>query len=47
MIDGFKVGNGLKQGGGLAPNFFHIALECVKGNCQCKTHQQYFTNQFN
>ena len=29
MMDGFKVGTGLKQGGGLAHNFFNIALEYV------------------
>jgi hypothetical protein len=27
IADGFKVGNGLKQGDGLAPNLFNIALE--------------------
>ena len=27
MTDGFKVGNGLKQGDGLTPNLFDIALE--------------------
>jgi hypothetical protein len=27
--DGFKVGTGLKQGDGLAPNRFNIALEYV------------------
>jgi len=26
MTDGFKVGNGLKQEDGLAPNFFNTAL---------------------
>ena len=29
MNDGFKVGNGLKQGDGLAPTFFNVALEYV------------------
>jgi hypothetical protein len=29
MTDGFKVGNGLKQRDGLAPNLFNIALKCV------------------
>jgi hypothetical protein len=29
MTDGFKVRNGLKQGDGLAPNLFNIALEYV------------------
>ena len=29
ITDGFKVGNGLKQGDGLAPNLFNIALEYV------------------
>jgi len=29
MMDGFKVGTGLKQGDGLAPNLFNIALEYV------------------
>jgi sorting nexin-29 len=29
MADGFKVGNGLKQGDGLVPNLFNIALEYV------------------
>jgi len=27
MMDCFKVGTGLKQGEGLAPNLFNIALE--------------------
>jgi hypothetical protein len=29
MTDGFKVGNGLTQGDGLAPNLFNIPLEYV------------------
>jgi len=29
MTDGFKVGTGLKQGVGLAPSLFNIALEYV------------------
>ena len=29
IADGFKVGNGLKQGDGLAPNLFNIALEYI------------------
>jgi hypothetical protein len=29
MTDGFKAGNGLKQGDIVAPNFFIIALEYV------------------
>jgi Reverse transcriptase (RNA-dependent DNA polymerase). len=29
MTDGFKVGNGLKQGDGLAPNLFTTAMEYV------------------
>jgi hypothetical protein len=29
MTDGFKVGTGLKQGDGLAPNLFNTALEYV------------------
>jgi hypothetical protein len=29
VTDGFKVGNGLKQGDGLAPNLFNIALGYV------------------
>jgi hypothetical protein len=29
ITDGFKVGNGLKQGDGLAPNVFSIVLEYV------------------
>jgi hypothetical protein len=29
MTDGFQVGNGLKQGDGLAPNLFNIALGYV------------------
>jgi len=31
MNDGFMVGNGLKQGNGLAPTFFNIALEYLIG----------------
>jgi hypothetical protein len=29
MTDGFKLGNGLKQGDGLAPSLFNIALKYV------------------
>jgi hypothetical protein len=29
IADGFKLGNGLKQGDGLAPNLFNTALEYV------------------
>jgi len=29
MTDGFKVGNGFKQGDGLASILFNIASECV------------------
>lgn len=29
MTAGFKVGSGLKQGDGLAPNLFNIAMEYV------------------
>jgi len=29
MTDGFKVGNGLKQGDGSAPNPFNITVEYV------------------
>jgi len=29
VTDSCKVGNGLKQGDGLAPDLFNIALECV------------------
>jgi hypothetical protein len=29
MTDGFKVGTGLKQGDGLAPNLFNIELKYV------------------
>jgi hypothetical protein len=29
ITDGFRVGNGLKQGNGLAPNIFNIALKYV------------------
>ena len=29
MTDGFKVGNGLKQGNGLVPNLFNTALKYV------------------
>ena len=29
MMDGFKIGTELKQGEGLAPNCFNIALEYV------------------
>jgi hypothetical protein len=29
ITNGFKVGNGLKQGDGLAPDLFNIALEYV------------------
>jgi len=37
MTDGFQVGTGLKQGDGLAPNLFNIALECVIGKFSVKT----------
>ena len=29
MTDGFKVGNGLKQGDGMVPNLFNIALKYI------------------
>jgi hypothetical protein len=29
ITDGFKVGNGLKQGAGSVPNLFNIVLEYV------------------
>jgi hypothetical protein len=29
VTDGFRVGNGSKQGDGLAPNVFNIALKYV------------------
>jgi len=45
MTDGFQVGNGLKQGDGLAPNLFNIALEYVIRQLSVKLHQQYFINQ--
>ena len=32
MNDGFKVGNGLKQGDGLAPGLSSVALQCVANN---------------
>jgi hypothetical protein len=37
MTNGFKVGNGLKQGDGLAPHLFNIAMDWQKSN------PQYFT----
>jgi hypothetical protein len=34
MTDGFKVRNGLKQGDGLAPNFFNTALHIAASRSQ-------------
>ena len=47
MKDGFKVGIGLKQGDGLAPNLFNIALEYVIRQLSVQTTSQYFINQYN
>ena len=34
MTDGFKVGNGLKQRDGLAPNLFNVVMEQEYNSCQ-------------
>ena len=42
MTDGFKVGTGLKQGDGLAPSFFNIALEYVLRQLSVQTTSTTF-----
>jgi len=42
MTDGFKVGTGLKQGDGLAPNLFNIALEYVIRQLSVQTTSTIF-----
>ena len=42
MTDGFKVGTGLKQGDGLAPNLFNIALENVIRQLSVQTTSTIF-----
>ena len=42
MTDGFKAGTGLKQGGGLAPNIFNIALEYVIRQLKVQTTSTKF-----
>jgi hypothetical protein len=42
MTDGFKVGTGLKQGDGLVPNLFNIALEYVIRKLSVQTTLKMF-----
>jgi len=42
MTDGFKVGNGLKQGDGLTPNLFNIALGNVVRQLSVQTTSTIF-----
>jgi ribosomal protein L39E len=42
MMDGFKVGTGLKQGDGLAPNLFNIALEYIIRQLSVQTTSTIF-----
>jgi hypothetical protein len=42
MTDGFKVRNGLKQGDGLAPNLFNIALEYIIRQLTVQTKSTIF-----
>jgi hypothetical protein len=42
MTDGFKVGTGLKQGDGLAPSHFNIALEYVIRQLSVQTTSTIF-----
>jgi len=48
VTDGFRVGNGLKEGDGLAPNLFNIALKYVIGllSVQVKSTIFYISLQF-
>ena len=48
VTDGFRVGNGLKQGDGLAPNLFNIAMKYVIGllSVQVKSTIFYVSLQF-
>jgi len=42
MTDGFKIGTGLKQGDGQAPNLFNIALEYVTRQLSVQTTSTVF-----
>jgi hypothetical protein len=42
MTDGFEVRNGLKQGDGLAPNLFNLALEYVIRQLSLQTKSTIF-----
>jgi hypothetical protein len=42
MTDGFQVGNGLKQGDGLAPNLFNTALEYIIRQLSVQTTSTVF-----
>ena len=42
MMDGFQVGTGLKQGDGLAPKLFNIALEYVIRKLSVQTTSTIF-----
>jgi hypothetical protein len=42
MSDGFKVGNGLSQGYGLAPTLFNIALENVRRQLSVRVESTIF-----
>jgi hypothetical protein len=42
MADGYKVGTALKQGDGLAPNLFNIALEYVIRQLSVQTKPTIF-----
>jgi hypothetical protein len=42
MMDGFKVGTGLKQADGLAPNLFNMALEYVIRQLSVQTTSTIF-----
>jgi hypothetical protein len=42
MMDGFTVETGLKQGDGLAPNLFNIALEYVVTQLSVQTTSSIF-----
>jgi hypothetical protein len=42
MSDGFKVGNGLSQGYGLAPTLFNIALEHARRQLSVRVESTIF-----
>jgi hypothetical protein len=44
MTDGFEVGSGLKQGDGLTPSLFNLALEYLIRQLSVQDKSKYFTD---